>query len=46
VNNVKALEIDIIHYNKNRKEIDIHSDEIKDKIKQTVFDTINQKIQK
>lgn len=43
---MKALEVDIIHCDKNRKEINIHSDESQDKIKQAVFDAINKKIQK
>lgn len=43
---MKALEVDIIHCNKSREEIDIHSDESQNKIKQAVFNTINQKIQK
>ena len=43
---MKALKVEVIHCNQKGDQIDIHSDESKDKIKKGVFDTINQKIQK
>ena len=43
---LKALKVEVIHCNQKGEQIDIHSDESKDKIKKGVFDTINQKIQK
>ena len=43
---MNTLKVEVIHCNKKGEKIDIRSDESKDKIKKTVLDTINQKIQK
>ena len=42
---LKALNIDVIHYNRKKEQIDIHSDESQEKIKEAVFYIINNKIQ-
>lgn len=43
---LKALNIDVIHYNRKKEQIDILSNESREKIKKAVFDIINNKIQK
>lgn len=41
---MKSVTIDVIHCNRKKEQIDIHSDENRKKIKDAVFYTINNKI--
>lgn len=42
---MQSITIDVIHYNRKREQIDILSDESREKIKEAVFYIINNKIQ-
>ncbi len=41
---MQSITIDVIHYNRKKERIDIHSDESQEKIKEAVFYIINNKI--
>lgn len=42
---MQSIAVDVIHYNRQKEKIDIHSYESREKIKNAVFDIINNKIQ-
>lgn len=44
VSKLQSITIDVIHYNRKKERIDIHSDESQEKIKEAVFYIINNKI--